>query len=119
VLIWEGHFVAIVGRSGCGKSTLRGVNQQARIMFQDGRLLPWKTVLENVGLGLRGDWRPKGTAEVLESILHNDEGSGAINEPAIHAASNNSHNNKANGVGSSSGLPKTSLPTAVVARPSG
>ena len=85
----SGHFVAIVGRSGCGKSTLlrllsglelptdgaievsgsplRGVNQQARIMFQDGRLLPWKTVLENVGLGLNGDWRPQGQ-EVLGQV---------------------------------------------------
>ncbi len=84
-----GQFLAIVGRSGCGKSTLlrllsglerpsdgsvavdqvllRGVNQQARIMFQDGRLLPWKTVLENVGLGLRADWRSRGL-EVLKNV---------------------------------------------------
>jgi sulfonate transport system ATP-binding protein len=25
-------------------------------MFQDSRLLPWKTVKENVGLGLSGEW---------------------------------------------------------------
>lgn len=76
-----GEFVAIVGRSGCGKSTLlrliaglekptqggvlvdeepiRQLNQSARVMFQDSRLLLWKRVLENVGLGLRGNWKPK------------------------------------------------------------
>ena len=66
-----GEFVAIVGRSGCGKSTLlraiaglesidegrvaigSGVGTpDIRIMFQEARLLPWKTVLDNVALGL-------------------------------------------------------------------
>jgi sulfonate transport system ATP-binding protein len=69
-----GQFIAIVGRSGCGKSTflrllagldrpdggsirlggepLKGLCSSARIMFQDGRLLPWLRVGENVGLGL-------------------------------------------------------------------
>lgn len=72
-----GQFVAIVGRSGCGKSTLLrllagldetsggtieldGADQTAdqgdvRIMFQEARLLPWRTVLQNVALGLTGD----------------------------------------------------------------
>ncbi|KFK93208.1 MULTISPECIES: aliphatic sulfonates ABC transporter ATP-binding protein [unclassified Serratia (in: enterobacteria)] len=77
--ITAGQFVAVVGRSGCGKSTLlrllaglettsggtllagnaplSSAKEDTRLMFQDARLLPWKKVIDNVGLGLRGDWR--------------------------------------------------------------
>lgn len=77
------EFVAIVGRSGCGKSTLlrliaglerptnggilvdgeplRQLNRSARVMFQDARLLLWKRVLQNVGLGLQHHWQQRAT----------------------------------------------------------
>jgi len=81
-----GQFVAVVGRSGCGKSTLlrllagldqpsRGaglgpleaVRDDIRLMFQDARLLPWKRVIDNVGLGLSGNWRQQ-AEEALAAV---------------------------------------------------
>jgi len=76
-----GEFVALLGPSGCGKSTLlrllAGLEQPASgvlaeegraitaphpsrvVVFQDPTLYPWRTVYDNVGLGLqiRGESR--------------------------------------------------------------
>ena len=41
--------------------------QSTRLMFQDDRLLPWKTVLENVGLGLKtSDWKAQALKALAE-----------------------------------------------------
>jgi len=63
-----GEVVALVGPSGCGKTTLLHLCaglldvQEGRIdngfgnpasMFQQPRLLPWKTTLDNIALGLK------------------------------------------------------------------
>ena len=41
--------------------------QSTRLMFQDDRLLPWKTVLENVGLGLKTpDWKAQALKALAE-----------------------------------------------------
>ena len=77
----DNEFVAIVGPTGCGKSTLlnavaglltpasgtveisgkqlSGLNRQAGYLFQQDALMPWKTVLENVAIGLEIAGTPK------------------------------------------------------------
>ncbi|MBT2486303.1 MULTISPECIES: ABC transporter ATP-binding protein [unclassified Microbacterium] len=87
-----GEIVAVVGPSGCGKSTLlrliggldtptsgsirldgtgvTDVDERTAIAFQEPRLLPWRTLAQNVDLGLpRGTDRRLGRDRVNE-LLH-------------------------------------------------
>lgn len=73
--ILNGEFVAIVGPSGCGKTTLLNIASghdapdagtveregEIRMVFQQSGLFPWRTVRENIELGLR-DIRDKAEA---------------------------------------------------------
>lgn len=90
--ITAGEIVAVVGPSGCGKSTLlrliggldapthgrillddtsvAEVDERTAVAFQEPRLLPWRTIAQNVELGL-----PRGTArragrERVQELLH-------------------------------------------------
>lgn len=80
--IQSGESLAIVGPSGCGKTTLlrllaglevpdsgkvlidgqpvNGIGAERAVIFQEPRLLPWLTVLENVAFGLDLRGLPKG-----------------------------------------------------------
>jgi sulfonate transport system ATP-binding protein len=79
-----GQIVALLGESGSGKTTLlralAGLDDDAEtrghfsapesfsVLFQDSRLLPWKTVIENLTLGLRRADAETSAATMLEDV---------------------------------------------------
>jgi len=89
------EFVSIIGPSGCGKSTIlkliaglaapssgtirvdgmtpQNARETISFVFQDATLLPWRTVTENIGLGLElervsSDRQEKEIAGLLELV---------------------------------------------------
>ena len=82
--IRPGESLAIVGASGSGKTTLlrilagleeadggevlidgrptSGVGRERAVIFQEPRLLPWLTVIDNIGFGLETQGLPRETA---------------------------------------------------------
>ncbi|MBT2246362.1 MULTISPECIES: ABC transporter ATP-binding protein [Sphingobium] len=86
-----GEFVALLGPSGCGKSTLLrliagldapragkvgadkvrivGPAPSRLLVFQDPTLYPWRTVRQNVALGLEATGQVKGSQERIDQAL--------------------------------------------------
>ena len=93
--ISKGEFVTLIGPSGCGKSTMlklisglamptsgtisvdgltpKNARDIISFIFQDATLLPWRTVAQNVGLGLELEGvgkvpRDEKTAQLIELV---------------------------------------------------
>lgn len=83
--VGAGEILAVIGPSGCGKSTLlrllggldaptgggvtidgtavRDTDDRTAVAFQEPRLLPWRTIAQNVALGL-----PRGTSRAAAAF---------------------------------------------------
>src|ERR1700693_2036721 len=95
LVVAKQEFISIIGPSGCGKSTIlqliaglavppsgtiqvdgmmpQNARETISFVFQDATLLPWRTVKQNIGLGLElehvpNDRREKEIAALLELV---------------------------------------------------
>ena len=104
-----GEFVSVVGPTGCGKSTLlnlaaglllptsgqvrvagaplSGINTRAGYMFQTEALMPWRTALDNVLLGLQYRGVPDALARQQALDWLNRVGLGAFTHHYPHQLS--------------------------------
>jgi sulfonate transport system ATP-binding protein len=86
-----GQILAVIGPSGCGKSTLlrlvagldaptggtirlggtavRGIEASTAVAFQEPRLLPWRTLAQNVALGLPRGTRARERRDRVDQLL--------------------------------------------------
>jgi NitT/TauT family transport system ATP-binding protein len=105
----DDEIVAVVGPSGCGKSTLlslasglrvpssgeirvggaplRGHSRQIGLLFQQSTLLPWRSVVENVELGLEIRGEPKRARRMRAVTLMRQYGLAGFERKYPHALS--------------------------------
>jgi NitT/TauT family transport system ATP-binding protein len=105
----EDEIVAVIGPSGCGKSTLlslasglrvptsgeirvdgaplQGHSPKIGLLFQQTTLLPWRSVVENVELGLEVRGEPKATRRARALTLMRQYGLAGFERKYPHALS--------------------------------